>query len=556
MPIFTDILYHLTMLSPISPFLQPLSYSNTPYLRFSDSTLSNRIIFMKAHLHWNGVHMRTLQISTDPDSTLLRSVTLPSAWGDNTAQALAQLSPTSDGPIRLSSEAARWVDMIDATPPLLGAVKDTPSPGRSLSYLLLMRQMAPNTALWQRQPDEQPGFVLRLSSFVQDGIFSPEHFVACLKLACDSLRRLAAFHHAEQSGELPLFDDQNAQISPQKPAGILLLTDLDACLAAIGLDYDSHEAQQLARAITHLTRVVAHAGTRTPTSLLSIPEFPEFERVATSMTTAFATRSDLAPIETGFSSPGPTDALLEVESCGLAPIFSLLDDNGHLRPSTLNRLAHKGLTPEKALALALGGTSPLPHTNSQAHAHMQKQLHDLCDYLPPLPEPDTEKLISRLERGVKRRLPMRQGGFSQRASIGGHRLFMRTSEFEDGSLSGLTLSPPRESPMARGLMECLSQAVSIGLQFGTPLEAFVDQFAYTRFGPCGTVEGDPVATYATSMLDYAFRALSEAYLGHHMPDAPTDQAKNEANAPMLPFASDNTHTTTNPRSKHHLRLVG
>ncbi|MXV36367.1 MULTISPECIES: vitamin B12-dependent ribonucleotide reductase [unclassified Saccharibacter] len=511
---------------------------------------------MKAHLHWNGVRMRTLQISTDPDSAALRSVTLPSAWGDNAAQALTQLTPTCGGPLRLSTEAARWVDMIDATPPLPGTPKETPSPGRSLSCLLLMQHMAPNLALWRRQPDEQPGFVVRLSGFVQENCFSPEHFVACLTLACDSLRRLDAAQQAEQSGELPLFDDTPPYTASHHPAGIVLLTDLDACLAAIGLDYDSDEGRQMARAITGLARIVARAGTKEPAPLFSTPNFPEFERVAVSVSTAAAAHSDRAPVETGFSSPGPSDALLEVEACGLAPIFSLLDDEGHLRPSTLNRLAHRGLTPEKALALALGGTQPLPLTNSQGHARMQDALSGLCDYLPQRPEPETEATMSRLERGVRRHLPMRQGGFTQRASIGGHRLFMRTSEFEDGSLGALALSPPRESPMARGLMECLGQAVSIGLQFGAPLEAFVDQFSYTRFGPGGTVEGDPVATYATSMLDYAFRALSEAYLGQHMPDAPIDNSTEDDGPPMLPFGGEETPANGKTSTKRRLRLVG
>lgn len=511
---------------------------------------------MKAHLHWNGVRMRTLQISTDPDSTILRSVTLPSAWGDDAAQALTHITPTHGGPIRLASEAARWVDMIDATPPLPGTPKEAPSPGRSLSCLLLMRHMAPNLALWQRRPDEQPGFVLRLSGFVQEGCFSPERFMACLKLACDSVRRLDAAQRAEKSGELPLFDDSPATQTPLHPAGVLLLTDLDACLAEIGLDYDSDGGRQMARAITGLARVVARAGTAHPAPLFSTPDFPEFERVAVSVSTATDAQTHLAPLDIGFSSPGPIDALLGVEACGLAPIFSPLDEEGHLRPSTLNRLAHRGLTPEKALALALGGTQPLPQTDCHAHARMQDEVSGLCDYLPQRPEPETEAVMSRLERGVRRALPMRQGGFSQRASIGGHRLFMRTSEFEDGSLGSLALCPPRESPMARGLMECLGQAVSIGLQFGAPLEAFVDQFSYTRFGPCGTVEGDPVATYATSMLDYAFRALSEAYLGQRMPDAPTENAEDDTKAPMLPFGSEDSPPSNTSSTKRRLRLVG
>nr|WP_236646508.1 hypothetical protein [Aristophania vespae] len=186
---------------------------------------------------------------------------------------------------------------------------------------------------------------------------------------------------------------------------------------------------------------------------------------------------------------------------------------------------------------------------------MHEAVSGLVDYLPPRPEPETEALLSRLERGVRRSLPLRQNGFSQKTSIGGHRLFMRTAEFEDGSLGALTLLPPRESPMARGLMECLGQAVSVGLQFGVPLEAFIEQFAYTHFGPCGTVEGDPVAAYASSMLDYAFRALSDAYLGKHMPDAPMASSSENAEDPLLPFDHNEFVHKKTDASRRQLRLV-
>ncbi|MEJ5155588.1 vitamin B12-dependent ribonucleotide reductase [Gluconobacter wancherniae] len=503
---------------------------------------------MTARLHWTGVRMRTLRVNIDPDDSAMRSVTLPAAWEDDAAQALAQITPTTGGPIRLSSEAGRWVDTIDASPALPGTPADAPSPGRSLSCLLLMRQLAPNVALWQRQPDDAPGFVLRLSGFVQDGGFSPEHFVACMQLACDSLRRLAAETSAERTGELPLFDIPAEQTLDS--AGIILLTDLDACLAAQGYDYDSDDGRNAAKAISALATTVARAGTGRAAP--SIPNTPLLGlRALAASVMASAENQRLAPIETGFSTPGPVDALLGAEACGLAPVFSPLTEGGQLRESTLARLAHRGLTPEAALAMALGGTAPLPLAGVHAHTAMHQALAGAVDYLPALPEPEMENLRARLERGVRRPLPMRQTGFTQRAAIGGHHIFMRTSEFEDGSLGELSITPARESPMARGLMDCLSQAVSIGLQFGAPLEAFVERFAYTRFGPGGTVEGDPVAAYATSMLDYAFRALSDAYLGTHMPDAPPIEPNAEDPSPMLPF----TNTSDERPRGRRLKLV-
>ena len=499
--------------------------------------------------------MRTLQTSTDPDSMMLRSVTLPSVWSDDAAQALTQLSPAEGGSVRLASEAARWVEAIDSTPPLPHDPQDAPPVGRSLSCLLLMQQMAPNAALWRNEPDGQPGFVIRLSGFVQDGIFATEHFAACLKLACDSLRRLEAARRPYRSGDLPLFDEPAPFSDSDGPAGLILLTDLDACLAALGLDYDSDEGRQFATAISQLTRLIARAGTAHPEAAFSCPQAPDIEQAAIAISAATQSLTGLALIETGFSSPGAVDALLDVEACGLGPVFSLVDGRGGLRASTLNRLAHKGLSPEAALALALDGQPPLQPAGAKAHALMHEAVLPFCDHLPALPEPETDDLKEKLGRGVRRPLPMRQGGFSQRASIGGHRLFMRTGEFEDGTLASLSLAPPRESPMARGLMDCFSQAVSIGLQFGVPLDVFVEQFAYSRFGACGTVEGDDVASYATSMLDYAFRALSDAYLGQRLPDAPTDSGEKQQEAPMLPFGPEQDGPSSRPRNRK-LRLVG
>ncbi|MFT8892516.1 MAG: vitamin B12-dependent ribonucleotide reductase, partial [Acetobacter papayae] len=167
-----------------------------------------------------------------------------------------------------------------------------------------------------------------------------------------------------------------------------------------------------------------------------------------------------------------------------------------------------------------------------------------------LPAPARQKL----ERGARRALSARHGGFTQKTSIGGHRLFMRTGEYEDGTLGELSLSPTRESSMVRGLMESFGEAVSIGLQYGAPLDAFVDNFAYSCFGPAGTVEGDPVASYATSMLDYVFRALSDTYLGKRLPDGPHQDTQTEPD-PLLPLDLPGEDDTPSGQRKRGLRLV-
>ena len=114
--------------------------------------------------------------------------------------------------------------------------------------------------------------------------------------------------------------------------------------------------------------------------------------------------------------------------------------------------------------------------------------------------------------------------------------------------------------MVRGLMEGLAQAVSIGLQYGAPLEDYVSAFAYSHFGVAGTVEGDPGALYATSFLDYSFRALSDIYLKRHLPDSPNNlTSSHEQDIPMLPLdlpaEESNDSVSSSSSGRRNLKLV-
>src|SRR6202007_804126 len=111
-----------------------------------------------------------------------------------------------------------------------------------------------------------------------------------------------------------------------------------------------------------------------------------------------------------------------------------------------------------------------------------------------------------------RALPPRRAGYTQKAAVGGHRLYLRTGEYDDGSLGEVFIALHKEGAAFRGLMDNFAVAVSLGLQHGVPLEAFVEAFTFTRFGPAGAVEGDAAVTHATSLLDYAFRHLAANYL--------------------------------------------
>ncbi|MAQ16119.1 MAG: ribonucleoside-diphosphate reductase, adenosylcobalamin-dependent [Sandaracinus sp.] len=113
---------------------------------------------------------------------------------------------------------------------------------------------------------------------------------------------------------------------------------------------------------------------------------------------------------------------------------------------------------------------------------------------------------------VRHRLPKKRSGFTQEARVGGHKVFLRTGEYQDGSLGEIFVDMHKEGAAFRSLMNCFAIAVSMGLQHGVPLDAYVNQFTFTRFEPGGIVEGHPNIKFATSIIDYVFRVLGVEYL--------------------------------------------
>jgi ribonucleoside-diphosphate reductase alpha chain len=110
-------------------------------------------------------------------------------------------------------------------------------------------------------------------------------------------------------------------------------------------------------------------------------------------------------------------------------------------------------------------------------------------------------------------LPSRRTGFTQEARVGGHKVFLRTGEYEDGTLGELFIDLAKEGATLRGVLSCFAIAVSKGLQYGVPLEEFVDTFTFQTFEPRGFVEGHPNIKMSNSIIDYVFRALGVEYLG-------------------------------------------
>lgn len=115
----------------------------------------------------------------------------------------------------------------------------------------------------------------------------------------------------------------------------------------------------------------------------------------------------------------------------------------------------------------------------------------------------------------RRKLPFRRKGYTQKAKIGMHSVYLRTGEYENGQLGEIFIDMHREGAAFRSLMNCFAIAISLGLQHGVPLEEFVDAFVYTRFEPNGIVIGNPNIKMSTSIIDYIFRELAVTYLGRN-----------------------------------------
>ncbi len=112
----------------------------------------------------------------------------------------------------------------------------------------------------------------------------------------------------------------------------------------------------------------------------------------------------------------------------------------------------------------------------------------------------------------RRRLPARRSGFTQEARVAGNKVFLRTGEYEDGALGEIFIDMHKEGAAFRSMINCFAIAISKGLQYGVPLEEFVETFTFTRFEPQGMVTGHPNIKMATSIIDYVFRVLGLEYL--------------------------------------------
>jgi ribonucleoside-diphosphate reductase alpha chain len=130
-----------------------------------------------------------------------------------------------------------------------------------------------------------------------------------------------------------------------------------------------------------------------------------------------------------------------------------------------------------------------------------------------LAEKIVEKVvIKEIVRSNREKMPERRKGYTQKAVVGGHKVYLRTGEYGDGSLGEIFIDMHKEGAGFRAMMNNFAIAVSVGLQYGVPLEEFVDAFTFTKFEPAGLVQGNDSIKNATSILDYIFRELAVSYL--------------------------------------------
>ena len=190
----------------------------------------------------------------------------------------------------------------------------------------------------------------------------------------------------------------------------------------------------------------------------------------------------------------------------------------------------------KANALYRDGSKLSQPLNSSLLADGEDDEEEAVENIAALPaaartEVVVEKIIERIREREK--MPDRRKGYTQKAIVGGHKVYVRTGEYDDGRLGEIFIDMHKEGAAFRAMMNNFAIAISLGLQYGVPLDEYVEAFTFTRFEPAGMVMGNDRIKNATSILDYVFRELAVSYLdrndlAHVNPDSPTSLGKGVA----------------------------
>src|SRR6202012_2643908 len=197
----------------------------------------------------------------------------------------------------------------------------------------------------------------------------------------------------------------------------------------------------------------------------------------------------------------------------------------------------------KANALYRDGSKLSQPLSSQVFAFADQEEDDALPEAPRAQAAQTvvterivERVIEKIRSHEREKLPHRRKSYTQKAIVGGHKVYLHTGEYEDGRLGEIFIDMHKEGAAFRSLMNNFAIAISVGLPYGVPLEEFVEAFTFTRFDPAGLVIGNDSIKNATSVLDYIFRELAVSYLGrtdlaHVVPSIDEDLGKDAGGAP-------------------------
>ncbi len=163
----------------------------------------------------------------------------------------------------------------------------------------------------------------------------------------------------------------------------------------------------------------------------------------------------------------------------------------------------------KALAIYRDGSKLSQPLNTVRDDDLDEELPEATEVA--VAKEVTERVLVRYLRDRKR-LPSRRAGYTQKAAVGGHKVYLHTGEYDDGTLGEIFIDMHKEGAAFRSLMNCFAIGVSLGLQYGVPLDEFVDAFVFTRFEPNGIVSDNDRIKLSTSIIDYVFRELAITYL--------------------------------------------